>query len=201
MDFGRLYKGKTGPERSFASERPKRHWLSKLSLLVTIMTVAFVLGLFAGTQWQKHKFAQNVEEQAISQEFKSANITPVKTPSDSQSGEVHAGDETEKQKQAKNQGKREAEKNSEQKKYSDLKKKLSEDNESYLILARMYQSKEEAHQKGLKLKKRELPVFLAKSGDKMKVYVGPVKGKNQAYSMLAKVKKLPEFSGAIMYKK
>ena len=36
----------------------------------------------------------------------------------------------------------------------------------------------------------------------MKVYVGPVRGKNDAYKMLTlKVKKVPEFSGAIMYKK
>ena len=78
----------------------------------------------------------------------------------------------------------------------DLQKK-----DSYLILAKIYREKAKAHKQGLILKHKNLPVFLTENGNKMKVYVGPIQGKTEAYNMLAKVKSVPVFKGAILYKK
>lgn len=42
---------------------------------------------------------------------------------------------------------------------------------------------------------------MARNGKKVKLYVGPIEGKTQAYETLAQLKKNPEFAGAILYRK
>ena len=75
------------------------------------------------------------------------------------------------------------------------------DKASYLIWAKTYETKEDAYRYGLALKKKGLPVFLARNGSKLKIYVGPITGKDEAYQMLSKVKSFPTFQGAILHKK
>ena len=85
----------------------------------------------------------------------------------------------------------------------ELKHKLqqADGEKTYLVWAKTYANRTTAYRHGHFLKKQDLPVFLAKSGDKMKLYVGPVYGKNQAYQTLAKVKKWAPFKGAILHEK
>ncbi len=84
---------------------------------------------------------------------------------------------------------------------SQIEQAIQTTQQAYLILARIYVDEKEAHRQGMVLKKEGLRVFLARSGEKMKVYVGPVEGKDEAYEVLAKVKKHTEFKGAILYEK
>ncbi len=73
--------------------------------------------------------------------------------------------------------------------------------ETYLIWVKTGKDKKQIYQQGLFLKKQELPVFLSKSGDKFKIYVGPLYGTDEAYSTLAFVKQYPLFRGSILHKR
>ena len=72
---------------------------------------------------------------------------------------------------------------------------------SFLILAKIYPDEKEASLAGLGLKRDGLKAFMARNGKKVKLYVGPIDGKADAYEALARLKKNSEFSGAILYRK
>ena len=84
-----------------------------------------------------------------------------------------------------------------------LKNKLAQINgkKTYLIWAKTYQSNVTAYRHGHFLKKQNLPVFLAKSGTQMKLYIGPIHGKTKAYQVLSKVKKWVPFKAAVLHEK
>ena len=81
------------------------------------------------------------------------------------------------------------------------KTKIDEKKDTFLIWVKTYQNRNQAYQHGYFLKKEDLPAFLARSGDKMKLYVGPIKGANEAYRILAQVKRWEPFKGAILHRK
>ncbi len=84
-----------------------------------------------------------------------------------------------------------------------LKDKFSQINgqKTYLIWAKTYQNNVTAYRHGHFLKKQNLPVFLAKNGTRMKLYIGPIHGKKKAYQMLSKVKKWAPFKASVLHEK
>ena len=72
---------------------------------------------------------------------------------------------------------------------------------TFLIWVKTYQDRSKAYQHGYFLKREKLPAFLARSGNKMKLYVGPINGKNEAFKILARVKGWRPFKGAILHRK
>ncbi|GEM_PF-3473509 len=78
---------------------------------------------------------------------------------------------------------------------------LLDEKAKYVIFAKKYADKKKAFYDGSQLKKAGYPAFLVKSGDKIKVYVGPLGGKEEAYYYLANLKKIEQYKNAILYKK
>ena len=83
-----------------------------------------------------------------------------------------------------------------------LKDVMVSDQRSYHILAKIYNTEKEAQYFGNKLSRLKLGVkiFLSRNRKKMKVYLGPIRGKMPAYKLLHIVKNIPEFKSAILYK-
>ncbi len=193
FDFGKYYKRQNGVAQSSSVTTADHAFSRKLTLLGTIVLLSFFTGMGAGIYYQKNKL-QPMTNPAANQgghspETKiSANIN--------NAGENHANEKRS------DESKNESEKsNGNIKDQSAITQTLQSDEAEYIILAKIYSSREEAHFNGMKLKKEGLPVFLAENGNKMKVYVGPIAGKNNAYEMLGKIKRNQEFQGAILYKK
>ena len=191
FDFGKYYQ-KNGLDSAGATGGPT--WIKKLSLLGSIVIVTFFMGMITGIIYQKDRFAPPVDGSQDSGVTQTSNINPDQAESTeeilngitSNSSTQEQSSSSVQEKTAQNRG---------------LPQALQSDQAEYIILAKIYSSYEEAHLNGLKLQKVGLPVFLTESGQKMKVYVGPITGKNRAYNMLAQIKKLREFNGAILYQK
>lgn len=182
IDFGRIYRQKSRfPARRYSLQKKNPSWeipFAKLSIFVPM--ILFALGIYLGSRFERYRITQQMEVQTLAKEeekeFKSANLPPVpKTPVDNINKESTSPKKIE--------------------------QTIKESKEVYLILARIYEDEKEAYRQGRELKEQGFPVFLAKSGNKTKVYVGPLEGKEQAYGELAKIKAMANFRGAILYKK
>lgn len=195
IDFGRIYRNrsKTG-QGHLKTEHVKNPVKNKLIIIGTIAFAFFVVGIFTGLRIQEYRITSSIEASATdagsenNEEITTANVNTEETEDKKISDSVRID-------------RHQAGKNASAEKEKDLKKKLEAGKDSYLILASIYSEKKEAHYQGHKLRKAGLPVFLARNGQKLKLYVGPVKGRSSAYEMLAKVKNMPQFNGAILYKK
>ncbi|MDW8306835.1 MAG: SPOR domain-containing protein [Leptospiraceae bacterium] len=148
----------------------------------------FGLGMYLGSRYERFVITRQMETQTLekesaqksSDEFRSANLPPQEIPNPTLSEDT--GSPTKQNAQ-------------------NIEKALRESRELYLILARIYSDEKEAYRHGHQLKQMGFPVFLAKSGQKTKIYVGPLEGKKEAYEQLAKIKAMSNFRGAILYKK
>ena len=201
IDFGKFYVNKkaNAHNRSKNTERVNTvGHLKKFSVFLLLFILAFTMGAFGGIYVsrdtekidglekhglkKKEKGAEGSETQAQPKEVKEKLISKNVPPPNPR------------QEPSSVQGQSQAD---------ELKHKLkkADGEKTYLVWAKTYANRMIAYRHGHFLKKQDLPVFLAKSGDKMKLYVGPVYGKNQAYQTLAKVKKWAPFKGAILHEK
>jgi cell division septation protein DedD len=188
IDFSRYYrKGRrTYPAAEASEARRTGAPVNKLSLYLAIAFSSLAIGFIGGTQLQKHKMMRELENRVAPQSAQNetvvtANVAADPTDqTDKASGTVRT---TRPQEPA--SGTRAPQ--------------VLEG--SYLILAKIYPDEKEASLAGLNLKRSGLNAFMARNGRKVKLYVGPIEGRAQAYEVLAQVKKNPEFSGAILYRK
>lgn len=200
-DFGKYYQRQSRVTPT-PSSGAGSNWVKKLSLLSSIIIVTFFVGMIAGIFYQKDRSASPADSAGGPEVTQTSNVNPDQpageTPQQILSG--LSSDSPERKDHASGSGNDRAEVR-ENKTSGNFSETLQSDKSEYIILAKIYSSYEEAHLNGLKLQKVGLPVFLTESGSKMKVYVGPISGKNQAYNMLGRIKKIREFNGAILYQK
>ena len=168
--------------------------IANLSLLV----LAFSIGMFSGMQWQKQKMTRQMEHDILNPKSVDA-ATEGKAHLTENQVAHNTANQTENQAIEADSVSIQKTENSQKTEPEFIKSDPTED--TFLVMAKRYKDKTEAHSKALMLKKAGLPVFMAESGSYLKVYVGPLKGKNYAYSILARVKRAQEFKGAILYKR
>ena len=179
IDFGRIYRNKPVPASS--REQPSSvGGSSKTTVIVSIAVICFIAGLISGMQYQKVKITRQIEEGATKpvennqKEVKVSNVAP----------DEKASQETEE----KNQVKVNAE-------------TIKELDKDTYIIGKSFRDKNKAYKIGLGLKKKGLPVFASQNGNRMNLYVGPIKGRAKANQMFSQAKRFPGFNGAILYKK
>lgn len=179
IDFSRYYRrprrplsGAEAPE-----SRAKLPQVNKISLYLAIAFSSLAVGFIGGTQLQKNKMSREIEGRVIPESINTSRIANTAPASEQTSETVHTTrpDETT--------------------------ESVRDSRSSYLILAKIFPDEKEASLAGLGLKRGGLKAFMARNGKKVKLYVGPIEGKNEAYEVLGKLKKNSEFSGAILYKK
>lgn len=199
IDFGKSYKRRTATVK-------KTNNFSNLSRRITLLlsglVVTFTVGLVSGLSLHKLEAQDNRET-----EF--ANVPPAALRDNVQINRVQKPEAEISQPKEKNKAQvleqdkpitpKETSANIVKNKTKDLKQE--KDQTSHLILAKVYDDPNEAHRYGLQLQKEGLPVFLAASGNRMKLYVGPIEGEKKARQQLAQIKRLPDFQGAILYRK
>ncbi|MES0489169.1 MAG: hypothetical protein ABUK01_04205 [Leptospirales bacterium] len=177
FDFGKHYRSNQRDTGVSEKASPGRSsFKSKIIFLASVISVAFIAGVYTGIFINDHKVVQGDELRSLTNNVEAnivADIHPdqsVNTPAE----------------------------NTENR----LAEELESDKSEYLIMAKIYSSMEKAQLHGASLVNAGLPVFLTENGQKVKVYVGPVSGADgRNWSMLSKVKSFSEFQGAIMYKK
>lgn len=158
--------------------------VNKLSLYLAIAFSSLAIGFIGGTQLQKSKMTREIENKIVPDSIATANVAA--------NGQTPAG-ETEK-----------VEGSVHTTHPGEIKETLVKDKHvggSFLILAKIFPDEKEASLAGLNLKRAGHKAFMARNGKKVKLYVGPIDGKHEAYETLARLKKNSEFSGAILYKK
>jgi len=180
IDFSRYYRR---PRRSLSGgeapeSKAKIPPVNKLSLYLAIAFSSLAIGFIGGTQLQKNKMTREIEGRVVP-ETVSTNRIANTAPADTErvNDTVHTTPAEERIDTSR------------------------EPRSSYLILAKIFPDEKEASLAGLGLKRSGLKAFMARNGKKVKLYVGPIEGKTEAYDALAKLKRNSEFSGAILYKK
>jgi cell division septation protein DedD len=188
IDFSRYYrKGRRAYSASEASEARKTGApVNKLSLYLAIAFSSLAIGFIGGTQLQKNKMMRELENRVAPDSAQNGTIV---------TANVAAGPAAE----AENTP--EAIRTTRAEEGARIARQEKTLEGSYLILAKIYPDEKEASLAGLNLKRNGMKAFMARNGKKVKLYVGPIEGKNNAYEMLAQLKKNPEFSGAILYRK
>jgi cell division septation protein DedD len=178
IDFSRYYRR---PRRSLAdseaaSSKAKIPPVNKLSLYLAIAFSSLAIGFIGGTQLQKNKMTREIEGRVVPETVSTNRIANTAPDAEHVNDTVHTT-------------------------HSENIDTNAEPRSSYLILAKIFPDEKEASLAGLGLKRGGLKAFMARNGKKVKLYVGPIEGKTEAYDVLAKLKKNSEFSGAILYKK
>lgn len=188
IDFSRYYR--KGRRPYSAAEAPEVRKtgapVSRLSLYLAIAFSSLAIGFIGGTQLQKNKMMRELEnrvapESANNGTMVTANVAAT-APADSDSPQetirtTRPGDGD---KALRNENSAEG---------------------NFLILAKIFPDEKEASLAGLNLKRSGMKAFMARNGKKVKLYVGPIEGKTQAYEVLGQLKRDPEFAGAILYRK
>ena len=188
IDFSRYYR--KGRRTYAASEAPEVRKtgapINKLSLYLAIAFSSLAIGFIGGTQLQKNKMMRELENRVAPESAQNGTMV---------TANVAAGPAPEAEKPPEtirttrpDEGARAVRPD----------KGLEG---SFLILAKIYPDEKEASLAGLNLKRNGMKAFMARNGKKVKLYVGPIEGKNSAYEALAQLKKNPEFTGAILYRK
>ncbi|HNA78533.1 MAG TPA: hypothetical protein PLF85_04245 [Turneriella sp.] len=188
IDFSRYYR--KGRRTYAASEAPEVRKtgapVNKLSLYLAIAFSSLAIGFIGGTQLQKNKMMRELENRVAPESAQNGTMV---------TANVAAGPAPEAEKPPEtirttrpDEGARAVRPD----------KGLEG---SFLILAKIYPDEKEASLAGLNLKRNGMKAFMARNGKKVKLYVGPIEGKNSAYEALAQLKKNPEFTGAILYRK
>jgi cell division septation protein DedD len=183
IDFSRYYRRPR--HQSGPAERPESRStapaVNKLSLYLAIAFSSLAIGFIGGTQLQKNKMTREIEGRIIPESIATANVAANAAPeTEKVSDNVRVTRSEEK---------------------SDAAKPAVDNTGSFLILAKIYPDEKEASLAGLGLKRNGLKAFMARNGKKVKLYVGPIDGKADAYEALALLKKNNEFAGAILYRK
>ncbi len=193
IDFGKAYRRRPAQQADRNQSKPagsKLHGLmGRLTFGVSIFVVAFTIGLVAGMHFQKQRISAQLDADIAEQEVNKTSNVAAAGIDKKECEPPHSWDAE------LNRCIRKKEKPAETKILQPGKKN------SYIILGKIYPDKKKAYKAGLTLMKQGIKVFLAESGNRMKLYVGPVEGKKEAYNMLARIKKHTEFRGAILYKK
>jgi len=183
IDFSRYYRRPRGT--SAVAERPAVQSggpaVNKLSLYLAIAFSSLAIGFIGGTQLQKNKMTREIEGKIVPDSIATANVA------------ANAAPDTEKVSDNVRVTRSEERVNTE--------KRETDNTGSFLILAKIYPDEKEASLAGLGLKRSGHKAFMARNGKKVKLYVGPIDGKADAYEALAQLKKNSEFSGAILYRK
>lgn len=183
IDFSRYYRrprNNSGPAERPASQSGGPV-VNKLSLYLAIAFSSLAVGFIGGTQLQKNKMTREIEGKIVPESIATANVA------------ANAAPETEKVSDNVRVTRSEEKISTE--------KRETDNVGSFLILAKIYPDEKEASLAGLGLKRDGLKAFMARNGKKVKLYVGPIDGKADAYEALARLKKNSEFSGAILYRK
>lgn len=183
IDFSRYYRRgrRAGAYSGSEAQEPRSSTpfqVNKLSLYLAIAFSSLAIGFIGGTQLQKNKMTREIEGKVVPDSIATANVAQPQAN----------GIEEEKVSETVRLTRPEE-------------KTASEPKASYLILAKIFPDEKEASLAGLNLKRNGQKAFMARNGKKVKLYVGPIEGKAEAYETLAKLKKNSEFSGAILYKK
>jgi cell division septation protein DedD len=182
IDFSRYYRRQRRPHSGQESSdlKGKGGPVNKLSLYLAIAFSSLAIGFIGGTQLQKNKMIRDLEGKIVPESIATANV------SSAPSAEVAPAAESVRVTRP------------EQAEGSDAKPAHTG---SYLILAKIFADEKEASLAGLNLKRNGHKAFMARNGKKVKLYVGPIANKSEAYESLAKLKKSQDFSGAILYRK
>lgn len=154
--------------------------MNKLSLYLAIAFSSLAIGFIGGTQLQKSKMTREIEGKIVPDSIATANVATNNAENEKIEGSIHTT-----QPDAK----------------IETPAKDKHVGGSFLILAKIFPDEKEASLAGLNLKRSGHKAFMARNGKRVKLYVGPIDGKAEAYEMLARLKKTPEFSGAILYRK
>ncbi len=188
IDFSRYYR--KGRRTYSASEAPEARKtgapVNKLSLYLAIAFSSLAIGFIGGTQLQKNKMMRELENRVAPESAQNGTIV---------TANIAAGPVAETEK---------APDSIHQTRPDEVVRTSRPDRGSegsYLILAKIYPDEKEASLAGLNLKRNGMNAFMARNGKKVKLYVGPIEGKSSAYAALAQLKKNPEFTGAILYRK
>lgn len=183
IDFSRYYRRPR--HQSGPAERPESRStapaVNKLSLYLAIAFSSLAIGFIGGTQLQKNKMTREIEGRIVPESIATANVAANAAPdTEKVSDNVRVTRSEEK---------------------IGAEKRETDNTGSFLILAKIYPDEKEASLAGLGLKRNGLKAFMARNGKKVKLYVGPIDGKADAYEALAVLKKNNEFAGAILYRK
>ncbi|MBX3724069.1 MAG: SPOR domain-containing protein [Turneriella sp.] len=184
IDFSRYYRRQRRPNSApeVSESRGRSFQVNKLSLYLAIAFSSLAIGFIGGTQLQKSKMTREIEGKVVPDSIATANVSHPATANDeekvSENVRLTRPDEKIQTDSASKEGKG-----------------------SYLILAKIFPDEKEASLAGLNLKRNGQKAFMARNGKKVKLYVGPIEGKAEAYEALAKLKKNSDFSGAILYRK
>lgn len=178
IDFSRYYRRNRRPQ-GVPESRHAKHGVpvSRVSLYLAIAFSSLALGFIAGTQLQKQRMLRELENRVVPESVKDSTIATANIATENESKDSV---QITRPAEAASPGSKET---------------------SYLILARIYPDEKEASLAGLTLKRSGMNAFMARNGRKVKLYVGPMDNKKDAYETLARLKKNPEFSGAILYRK
>ncbi|GAB4434622.1 MAG: hypothetical protein OHK0011_17760 [Turneriella sp.] len=188
IDFSRYYR--KGRRTYSASEAPEVRKagapVNRLSLYLAIAFSSLAIGFIGGTQLQKHKMIRELENRIAPESVQNGTMV---------TANVAAGPAAEAEK---------APETVRTTRPDESARTVRPDKGlegSFLILAKIYPDEKEASLAGLNLKRSGMKAFMARNGKKVKLYVGPIDGKAQAYETLGQLKKNPEFTGAILYRK
>lgn len=190
IDFSRYYRRQRRPF-SGAEQTESRSAgipVNKVSLYLAIAFSSLAIGFIGGTQLQKSKMTREIEGKIVpdsvsgepGRTIATANVATTNTENEKIEGSVHTTQPDSK---------------------IDPQSKEKHIGGSFLILAKIFPDEKEASLAGLNLKRSGHKAFMARNGKRVKLYVGPIEGKAEAYEMLARLKKNSEFSGAILYRK
>ncbi len=182
IDFSRYYRRQRPPYagKGPAENKPAGTPVNKVSLYLAIAFSSLAIGFIGGTQLQKNKMVREIEGKVVPDSIVTANVAN-STPEGEKVGDSVRMTRPDEKAQASVSAKENA--------------------GSYLILAKIFAEEKEASLAGLSLKRAGHKAFMARNGRKVKLYVGPIEGKNEAYEVLSKLKKNSDFSGAILYRK
>lgn len=183
IDFSRYYRRQRPPyagSKGQAESKPAGTPVNKVSLYLAIAFSSLAIGFIGGTQLQKNKMVREIEGKVVPDSIVTANVANTAPEGEKVGDSVRMTRPDEKAQSAAS---------------------AKENSGSYLILAKIFAEEKEASLAGLSLKRSGHKAFMARNGRKVKLYVGPIEGKNEAYEVLAKLKKNSDFSGAILYRK
>ena len=184
IDFGRYYRKNRKPFH--VNQAQKRDHASlqvnKVSIYLALGFCSLAIGFISGTQLQKYKM---IREYDLGPKSDVVSIMNVGNPSQNEkvTDNVHIT------------------RNEKETQPSAEPANAPASNVEYFILAKIYEDEKEATLNGLHLKRAGMNVRLSRNGKKVKLYVGPLIGKPVAYETLAKIKRMSEFQGAILYRK
>lgn len=189
IDFSRYYRKQRRPvgAKEAPEAKPSGTPVNKVSLYLAIAFSSLAIGFIGGTQLQKNRMVREIEGKvvpdSVGAEHKTiatANVAQKDADGEKVGDSVRMTRPDEKVK---------------------AEARDKDGSGSFLILAKIFSDEKEASLAGVNLKRSGHKAFMARNGRKVKLYVGPIEGKNEAYEVLAKLKKSPDFSGAILYRK